>query len=160
VNPNFNLLTPWRRVLLKKLLVTQLSQEIPRLSWNPKVYYHVDKIRHCFLSWPSRIQSAPSHALTWRYFLILSSNIPPRLQSGFFELNDQKFLLISNRFLACYICRPSHLPNSITQAVFGEERNYEYPNYAIFSILGLLPLSWNIVLSILISKHPPYMFLP
>ena len=37
------LLTPWSRVLLEKLTVSAASQEIPRISWNLKVYYCIHK---------------------------------------------------------------------------------------------------------------------
>jgi hypothetical protein len=33
-------LTPWCRILLEKLIVTQLVKKYPFL-WNPKVHYHV-----------------------------------------------------------------------------------------------------------------------
>jgi hypothetical protein len=36
-------LTPWIRVLLKKLTVHSAGQEIVHLLWNLKVHYHVHK---------------------------------------------------------------------------------------------------------------------
>jgi hypothetical protein len=34
---------PWNIVFLEKLIVPSASQEIPRILWNPKVHYRVDK---------------------------------------------------------------------------------------------------------------------
>ena len=37
------LLTPWSRVLLEKLTGSAASQEIPRISWNPKFHHRTHK---------------------------------------------------------------------------------------------------------------------
>ena len=53
------------------------SQEIPRISRNPKV-------RHLSLSWASPIQSIYPHSTSWRSILILPTHLRLGLPSGFF----------------------------------------------------------------------------
>ena len=46
------------------------SQEIPRISRNPKVHYRTNSVRHLSLSWASPIQSIYPHPTSWRSVLI------------------------------------------------------------------------------------------
>jgi hypothetical protein len=66
-----NSLTPWSRVLLEKLTVSQTSQEIPRILWNPKVHYHVHKGSPLA---PILSEMHPVHTFT-PYFTMITSNV-------------------------------------------------------------------------------------
>jgi hypothetical protein len=58
-----------------------LSQEIPRILWNPNVHYLSHK---CLPPVPILSQPIPPHTTSWRSIFILSSHLFLGLPSGFF----------------------------------------------------------------------------
>jgi hypothetical protein len=102
------LLTPWSRVLLEKLIVSSVSQEIPRILWNPKVHYRTHK---CPPSIPTVEQINPFHA-SKSHFLKINLNIILSFISVSFRWS--LFLRfpyqnpVYTSLHACYMPRPSH----------------------------------------------------
>jgi hypothetical protein len=78
------LLTPWSRVLLEKLIVTQLVKRFPIFLCDPKVHYGVHKCPEWPLSWARWIQSVPSHPISLQSILTLPSHLHLHLPSGLF----------------------------------------------------------------------------
>jgi hypothetical protein len=83
--PNYTyLLTPWSRVLLKKLTVLQLVKKFPAFYGTRRFLTAFTSARHLSLSWASSIQSSHPHPDSWRSVLILSSHLRLGLPSGLF----------------------------------------------------------------------------
>jgi hypothetical protein len=73
-----------------------VSTEIPRLLRNPKVHCRVHNSPHWSLSWARWIQSTPSHRISLRPILILSSHLSQVFRMvSFLHAFQPKFLYIS-----------------------------------------------------------------
>ena len=99
------------------------SQEIPRISRNPKVHYRTHKRSHPSLSWASPIQSIYPHPTSWRSILILSTHLRLGLHSGLFPsgfLTKTLYTPLSSPIRAT--C-PAHLIllDFITRTILSEE---------------------------------------
>ena len=69
------LLTPWSRVLLEKLTGSQLVQKFPAFYGTQRFIIAFTSACHLSLSWARWIQSMPPHPTSWRFILILSSQV-------------------------------------------------------------------------------------
>ena len=78
------LLTPWCRVLLKKLTALQLVKKFPAFHGTRRFITAFTSVRHLSLSWASPIQSIYPHPTCWRSILILSTHLRLGLPSGLF----------------------------------------------------------------------------
>ena len=78
------LLTPWSRVLLKKLTGLQLVKKFPAFYGTQKFITALTSVRHLSLSWASPIQSTYPHPTSWRSILILPTHLRLGLPNGLF----------------------------------------------------------------------------
>ena len=76
------LLTPWCRILLKKLTGLQLVKKLPAFHGTRRFITALTSVRHLSLSWASPIQSIYTHPTSWRSVLILSVHLRLGLPSG------------------------------------------------------------------------------
>jgi hypothetical protein len=77
------LLTPWSRILLKKLTVSELVNKFLAFYGTLNVITEFTTVRHLFISWARSNQPMP-HSTCWRSILMLSSRLRLGLPSGLF----------------------------------------------------------------------------
>jgi hypothetical protein len=112
--------------------------EIPRLFYQTQMFITVyTSARHQYLTWARWIQSRPSHPISSRSILILSSYLRLGPPSDLFPPDSPtKILYAFLMFPLCSTCS-GHLIvlDLIIVIIFGESRSYEAFHYAILSNL-------------------------
>jgi hypothetical protein len=78
----YKLLTPYRRVLIEKLTVSQLVTKIPAVYGTRRVITAFTRARKLSLFWVVSIHFMPSYPTSWRFILMLSSHLCLGLPSG------------------------------------------------------------------------------
>ena len=125
------------------------SQEIPRISRNPKVITALTSIRHLSLSLASPIQSIYPHPISWRSILILPTHLNLGLLSGLLTSGFPNKTLYTPLSSSTRATCPAHpiLLDFITRTILGEE----YKSFSS-SLCNLLHTEWKIQLSHRYSK--------
>ena len=78
----YDLFTPWCRVLLEKLTGLQLVKKFPAFHGTRRFITALTSVRHLSLSWANPIQSTYPYPTSWRSILILSTRLRLGLPSG------------------------------------------------------------------------------
>jgi len=113
------LLTPWSRVLLEKLAVSQLVKKFPAFYGTQRFVTTVTSARHLSLSWSSQsTPTPPTHFLKIHLNIILPSTPGSSKLSLSFSFHHQNFVYTSPDPHTCYMPRPFHCfrfdhPNNI-----------------------------------------------
>jgi hypothetical protein len=102
-------LTPWRRVLIEKLTVTQRVKNFPTFYGIRRFIIAFTGARHWSLSWATRTQSTLFHPISLRFVLIISYHLR-QVPNGLltFKYCNRNFVHISHLSQACYRPRLSH----------------------------------------------------
>ena len=115
------LLTPWSRVLLKKLTSSQLVKKFPTFNGTQRFITVFTKAHHLSLSWAGSFQSMPPHPTSWWCILILSPDLCLGLTSGLFPSGFPTKPCLHLSSPPYVLHAPPPILNLITWIIFGEE---------------------------------------
>jgi len=87
----YYLLTSWSRVLLEKLIGSNLVKKLPTFYGTRRFVTAFTSARHLSLSWARSIQSMLPHSTSWRSILLLSSQLRLGLPNGHFTSGFPKY---------------------------------------------------------------------
>ena len=111
-----------RSRVLEKLTGSQLVKKFPALYGTQRFITAFTSARQLSLSSASSIQFIPSHLISWRSILILSSHLCLALPNGLFLSGFPTKTLYTPLLTPIYAMCPAHLVlNFITQTVMGED---------------------------------------
>jgi hypothetical protein len=134
------------------------TQELPSISWNPKVQYRV----HWSLSWAISIESTPSHLISLRSIFISSTHQRLGLPSGLFPSGFPPISYMhSPSPHSCYMPGPSH-PSWLDHSNYTLWRVQVMKLTMQFSPIScyFIPLWSKYPSQHPVLKHPQSMFLP
>ena len=103
------ILTPWCRVLFKKLTGLQLVKKFPAFHGTPRFITALTSVRHLSLSWASPFQSIYPHPSSWRSILILSTHLRLGLSNGLFPSGFPTKTLYTTLSSPIHATCPAHI---------------------------------------------------
>jgi hypothetical protein len=128
--------------LLEKLPIVQPLKNFPTFYETRRLITVFTRAPQCSLSWARSIQSIPSHTISLRSILILSTHLHLGLPSGLFPSGFPANILYA--FLlsphSCYKPRPSHPPWIWSCTIY---ENNHLPRYVVVSCRKGLQIFWG-----------------